>query len=610
MRLRFRERLQVGITILAAVFVGAAATGLGTLTDHFAAGQSEEQIRAGRASFRMQMQQVEATLRSEAGFLAQTSWLLAVAAIPDVDAATFEDVFDGIQRAFDEPILAVFDRDGRIVAERGGAFRVGDALDGMPGLDAVRAGEVRDALWPGARGPCLVGLAPLVQAGELLGGLVIGQPIDARFAARIGGVSGRDVVLVTPHGAHAEYWRGEAPEGVAPAPLLRLPPTALAGKGTEVELTVRGEGRRGLAVTLHADGGVAFLPHDLAAIEHLRASARNWLLILGGGLTLLGLVLATRFALAVSRPLETLIAATDRMRGGDLAARVDGTAMDHELGRLAQSFNGMAETVQTLVRDVSDKAARAEAANRAKDGFLASISHELRTPLTGIQSTAELLQQFGDQASPEERSEFVATILAQAERLAQRIGDAIEFASLVGNTTRWTVGRVDLLRVCEQACRRLDGLATLKHVDIQIVCEDGAVLQGDRERITQAVYHLVHNAWKWSPADSVIELHTRAVDGGFVVLVQDRGPGIAADERECIFESFGQGGEVLVDKPQGIGLGLAIVAEVAAMHGGSLDYRDRDGGGAAFSLLLRLRDRPIDRLDLAATAGTAPGTSS
>jgi signal transduction histidine kinase len=285
--------------------------------------------------------------------------------------------------------------------------------------------------------------------------------------------------------------------------------------------------------------------------------------------------------------------------------------MDRELGALARSFNAMAATMQTLVRDVTDKAARAEAANRAKDGFLTSVSHELRTPLTGIQSTAELLQQFGDGATPEERAEFLGTILREAERLGRRIGDALEFANLAGGKARWTIGRVDLRRICEEACRRLHGLQGLKPVEFRILGDDGAVLAGDREHLTQAVHHLVHNAWQWSQAEGEVEIVVRRVQNGFVIDVADRGPGLRQEDRERVFELFTQGGDVLVDKPAGIGIGLKIAAEVAAVHGGAIEYSDRAGGGACFHLLVRTVERPIDTMALpepCADAAASPPT--
>jgi signal transduction histidine kinase len=304
-----------------------------------------------------------------------------------------------------------------------------------------------------------------------------------------------------------------------------------------------------------------------------------------------------------------LTAAADRMGHGDLGARVGVIAGDDdELNRLARSFNAMADTVQQLVADVTDKAARAEAANRAKDAFLTSISHELRTPLTGIQSTAELLQQFGEGATPEDRAEFLGTILRESERLGRRIGDALDYAALAGGKVKWTLGRVDLAQVCAAACGRLDSLQELKRVEFDIH-GGSAMLQGDREHVTQAVYHLAHNAWTWSPAGGAVDVTVRRAEGGFAVEVADRGPGIRPEDRDRIFDSFVQGGDVLVDKPSGIGIGLKIAKEVALVHGGGIEYDDRPGGGAVFRLVLRCDDRPIDRLTATHAASPAAPAS-
>lgn len=594
-RLRFRERLQLGITALLLTFVAAAAIGLRTLADHHAEKKVGNQIRAGRASFEILMTQLRGQLRGEARMLSRTPLLLAVSAIQGVDAATFGDVFDDIQRSVEVPMLAVCDANGRVLAERGGAFPVGADLSERAAFVSASGGETVDAVWASASGPALVGVAPLDQGGELLGALVLALPLDAAFAARVGTSAGRDVLLAAAGAPLGAYWRDEPPTEVAAAELYRQDHANLPPAGRELEIDCDGQPRRGLAVRLHPDGGIAFLPHDLGALANLQAELRNLLLVTGCLIAVFGLYFATRIGQRLSQPLEQLIAATDRMRSGDLGTRVPPDGLGEEFGRLAQSFNGMADTVQRLVDDVRDKASRAEAANRAKDGFLASVSHELRTPLTGIQSTAQLLEMYGEEASPAERAEFLHTILTESERLGQRITDALEFASLVGGTTAWTVGRVDLERACEDACDRITSLATLKPVAITIDCVPGAILTGDRERITQAIHHLLHNAWKWSPEGGAIDVRVAAAEDHFAVEVDDQGPGIPPAERTRIFESFGQGGDVLVDKPQGIGLGLPIVAEIATAHGGRLAYEDRPEGGARFRLTLELTGRPIDR---------------
>ncbi len=606
MALGFRDRLLLGSAVKVVTFVTIAVIGLAVLTGRHASEQVLQAIDESRASFGIQMELHLRAWRRETREFARSPVLLAMAAIPGVDAATFDDQLHGMAA----PLVAVVDPKGKVLAGRGG-FVVGADVRTMPGFEAALQSDVEDHVWLLPEGPALVAVAPLAQGGELLGALVRGERIDHALANRLGAIGASDVMLVHDGQVLGRRWRKQ-PKGVVDLRALQdlliadLPP-----EGLPLSLDVDGELRRGLALRLHDDGGIAFLSHDVSHIEALRDDARLWLLGSGALLALTGLVFALHMASRLARPLQALTSASDRMGRGDLGVRVDDRGMDRELGALARSFNAMAATMQTLVRDVTDKAARAEAANRAKDGFLTSVSHELRTPLTGIQSTAELLQQFGDGATPEERAEFLGTILREAERLGRRIGDALEFANLAGGKARWTIGRVDLRRICEEACRRLHGLQGLKPVEFRILGDDGAVLAGDREHLTQAVHHLVHNAWQWSQAEGEVEIVVRRVQNGFVIDVADRGPGLRQEDRERVFELFTQGGDVLVDKPAGIGIGLKIAAEVAAVHGGAIEYSDRAGGGACFHLLVRTVERPIDTMALpepCADAAASPPT--
>ncbi|MBL8728691.1 MAG: HAMP domain-containing histidine kinase [Planctomycetes bacterium] len=599
MRLGFRGRLVLGVTTLVVAFAGAAVSVLSVLTGQFVARQAQRQVEECRDGFRRQMENRLAAWRSSTEAMARTPLLLAMAAIPDVDEKTAADCLDDLRA----PLVVVLDTNGRVLASRG-CWPPGSDLHAMPGVAEGLAGTDSDRAWKLGKGLALVAVARLEQGDRVLGLLVRGERVDDTLAASIGAIAGRDVLFLRDGNLLGASWRGPRPQHTDFTSLRHLRHDGVPISGLTATPTVDNLPRDGLAVRLHADAGVAWLSHDLQEVHALRRQAYAWLLLAGAILALLGIAFAARIAERLSRPLRRLTNTSDRMGRGDLATRVDDAGLDAEFRQLAQSFNAMAATVQTLVREVTDKAARAEAGNRAKDAFLTSMSHELRTPLTGIQSTAALLQQFGDEASPAERAEFLDTILRESERLGQRISSALEFASLAGGRVRWTVGRVSLLALCEQACRRLACLLPLKHVDLQVVCAPDAMLQGDREHLTQAVYHLLHNAWTWSPTEGAVEVTVRDVPGGFVIEVADRGPGIPAHERQRVFDSFSQGGDVLVDKPAGIGIGLKIAAEIAAMHGGAIDYDDRPGGGACFRMLLRCEDRPIDRV-VASAAETA-----
>ncbi len=587
----FRGRLVLGSALQVTVFVGVAVLMLAVLIERFTQEQAEKTIADARASFGIQMEVHLRSWRRETREFASSPRLLALTADANADPDALADSL----RSIEAPLVAIVNATGTVLASRG-ILAKGTDVGSQRGFHEALVAGVQDHVWITPQGPAIVAVTPLIRGEELLGALVRGEMIDSNFAQRISGIASTDVILLHDGVVLGRRWRDPPRDPVDLSQLQSLRAELLPAQGTTLELEVDGEPRFGLALRLHDELGLVFLSHDLKAIESLHGTAIGWLLAAGGILAILGVLAARHLATRLCRPLATLSSASDRMGKGELSTRVDATGMDQELGTLAQSFNTMAQTVQALLVEVTDKATHAEAANRAKDGFMTSMSHELRTPLTGIQSTAELLREYGEDSSPAERAEFLSTILREAERLGQRISDALDFANLVGDKTSWTLGRVELLAVCEQACRRLDSLLTLKSVHFSIHCDSRACLQGDRERLTQAVYHLVHNAWKWSPPEGEIEIRVRSTHSDYVIEVADRGPGIPKVDQKRIFDSFTQGGNLLVDKPSGIGIGLKIAAEVATVHGGAIEYSDRPGGGACFHLLLRTVDRAIDEL--------------
>ncbi|MFK7741987.1 MAG: ATP-binding protein [Planctomycetota bacterium] len=619
----FRARLLLGTTLMVSAFVVAAALSLAHLVDDYFDRQVRREHRDAQQSFTTWSGMLTDSMQREVRELSRSPRLLAMAAIPGVDAATLADVLTELP----SQIVAVLNADGVVLANRSG-WLVGTDVSAWPEYSEHFEGETV-AIWPHGDGFAVVGIAPLVQGGELLGTLICGQPVDDNMAQRIGTLAGRHVILT--HACDAVigcYWPEERSRGSARSPTnITLPPAgppATAGhpatasserwsgepssKGIATEICIGETAHGGLSIPLLNGSVHAFLANDLGPLTALRDRMYGMLLGIGIALLLAGILFATRTATRLSRPLQELAGTAEQLGKGNLAARVGTLRADRELIQLGSSFDAMADTLQQLVRDVQDKAERAEAANRAKDGFLTSISHEMRTPLTGIQSTAELLEQFGDEASSEERAEFLSTILTESKRLGQRISDALDYAALAGDSAEWTLAAVDVVAACRTASERLRSLQQLKPIAFEITATDAARIQGDRTRIVQAIEHLLRNAWQWSPEGGSVSVVVKSMDTAVHIEVLDRGPGLPADEQARVFETFTQGGDVLVDKPDGIGIGLQIVDEVASMHGGSISYREREGGGACFCLSLGLRERPIDEMaaDAAAGAGTPP----
>jgi two-component system sensor histidine kinase KdpD len=259
-----------------------------------------------------------------------------------------------------------------------------------------------------------------------------------------------------------------------------------------------------------------------------------------------------------------------------------------EVARLGQAFNEMAGTIGRLLVDVREQAARAEAANRAKDGFLSTASHELRTPVTSIRASAGILAHYGDELRAAERSGFADAILAEAERLEALVAKVLEFSELEAGTRTWRKESVDLVQVAHDVHNAFRATAARKRVEIVVGVADAVPVPvaGDRAALTRLFGNLLENAIHFSPPDAVVAVTVARVRRQAVVRVQDRGPGVPDAVKERVFERFYQHGDLLTQKPPGLGLGLTFVRAIAKAHGGTCRCEDAPGGGATFVVVL------------------------
>jgi signal transduction histidine kinase len=145
---------------------------------------------------------------------------------------------------------------------------------------------------------------------------------------------------------------------------------------------------------------------------------------------------------------------------------------------------------------------------------------------------------------------------------------------------------IDLSEIAEEAIIAAAALGAKRGVVCALSKTADARLRGERAGLSRLVSNLVSNAVLYTDPDSTVEVRVGAGDGQVFVEVADRGPGVAANDRERIFERFVRLDEARLRNPQGSGLGLAIVEQVVAAHGGSIEVREHAGGGAIFRVTL------------------------
>jgi signal transduction histidine kinase len=230
----------------------------------------------------------------------------------------------------------------------------------------------------------------------------------------------------------------------------------------------------------------------------------------------------------------------------------------------------------------------AEAANRAKDEFIAMISHELRTPLGAILIWAQLLRT--EELDAAATSRAVGMIERSTKTLAQLIDDLLDVSRIIAGKLTFEMRPVDLRFVVESALDAAHPAAQARGVAVERLLEPGVpAVSGDAGRLQQVVGNLVANAVKFTPEGGRIQATLERVGGHARIRVADTGIGINAEFLPFIFERFRQADTTSTRKQKGLGLGLAIARHIVEMHGGSIEAESRgEGEGSTFTVTLPL----------------------
>ena len=304
--------------------------------------------------------------------------------------------------------------------------------------------------------------------------------------------------------------------------------------------------------------GAVMVVHDLRPVDHELHRLRLILLVVslsGVAVAALAGALASRATLA---PVLRLTTTAERIaRTGDPSERVQADGRG-ELARLGSAFNTMLGALEESLE--------------TQRRFVADASHELRTPLTSLQTNIEVLKQ-QERLEPDQRSRLFADLEREAHEMRNLITGLLELARGDANLERTTVQVDDLV---ESALDRARARFPNVHFNAHL---EPTTIEGIPERLERAVWNLLENAGKWTNGGSSVDV---TLAGG-ELRVRDHGPGIAAEDREHVFDRFYRSADAR--SLPGSGLGLAIVREVAEAHGGTVSAEDAPGGGA----LLRLR---------------------
>jgi signal transduction histidine kinase len=228
----------------------------------------------------------------------------------------------------------------------------------------------------------------------------------------------------------------------------------------------------------------------------------------------------------------------------------------------------------------------ADAANRAKDEFLATVSHELRTPLNAMLGWTTMLR--SGRLGEEETRRALDTIDRNARSQAQLIEDLLDVSRIISGKVRLDVRHLKLAAVVEEAIEVVRPAAEAKQIHLVTTLDPSAgPVAGDAERIKQVVWNLLSNAVKFTPKEGRVQVELKRVNSHVELVVADTGIGIAPGFLPYVFERFRQAESSDVQRQKGLGLGLAIVKHLVELHGGDISVESAgEGRGATFTLCL------------------------
>jgi two-component system, OmpR family, sensor kinase len=320
---------------------------------------------------------------------------------------------------------------------------------------------------------------------------------------------------------------------------------------------------RGIIAAPARGGGVMVARLPLPEGAARRAAIRAALLLLGA--LAVSLALVYPLSRSITRPLEKLTSVVESYGRGDLSRRSGLGDLQDEVGRLARSFDEMADRIQ--------------ATRRAEKELLANISHELRTPLARIKVALELIE------APEDSvRRRLATIAEEVDELDRLVADVLTATRLDLAALPLRKVQTDLAMLIDRARLRAMALDPALPMDLKV--EPGLSVEADEALLSRALDNLLDNARKYGNG-SAVEVRARREGDDAILSVRDRGPGFAEEDLPHVFDPFFRG-EGAPGVTAGFGLGLALARRVAEAHGGSARAQNAEEGGARIELRIPL----------------------
>jgi len=346
--------------------------------------------------------------------------------------------------------------------------------------------------------------------------------------------------------------------------------------------------------------GAVVIQHPAADISRTVLLNRVWIivawLIAGAGAIVAFYMITQRVIL---RPIRQLRAIANNVAEGNLDIRSSIKTRD-EYEKLANAFNHMLDGLQAAqeklrqankqlddkIAELSERNIELFKANKIKSEFLANISHEFRTPLNAILGFAEILREKPGSLTNDKGRRYAENIITGGKNLLNMINDLLDLAKTEAGKMELHIEKTSVPQLCKALVASFSALTKRKKIKVKLLVDDNIPpLMTDAGKVQQILYNFLSNAVKFTPKNGRIEIRAAMADEKTArIAVSDTGPGIAALDKEKIFEKFRQADGSITRQSTGSGLGLAISKELAAMLAGSIGMESEADKGSTFWL--------------------------
>ncbi len=252
------------------------------------------------------------------------------------------------------------------------------------------------------------------------------------------------------------------------------------------------------------------------------------------------------------------------------------------MGILVMALSGAAATGVVLVWVFVHREANL---SRLQSDFVSKVSHELRTPLTSIRLFTETLALRRD--DPEAQEKCITALARESTRLQELIDRLLDWGRMESGRREFVLRDTDLRSIIETAVEAFEPVRERRSVELDVTLPpESVIVHADRGAVSDALFNLLTNAYKYGGDPARIEVFTEHASGFVRVIVRDNGAGIAPTEHSRIFQKFYRVDDRLSREREGSGLGLAIVKHVMRAHRGRVELSSSVGHGSTFTLVL------------------------